>query len=86
MSKLLKTIRKFINESVMTDEQKEWPIVAIMAGQKEVIEVLVALAAENTGFEINWGYVGGRAVILSLGDSEKIREELYVLRPLTNHP
>ena len=56
---------KVINSSIknMTKEQKSWESVAILAGPLEVIEVTVGVASEESGIKMNWGYVGGRAVI-----------------------
>ena len=51
--------------------------VCIMAGANaETIEAFVKCAAGNCGIEMDWHYVGGRAVVKTLGDKEKCLQAL----------
>lgn len=65
----------------MTEEQKQWPVVAMLAGPRECIEVIVRKAVQKSKIPMNWGYVGGRALVHSPGDKEKCRSALWTSIP-----
>ena len=44
------------------------------------VEKWVKAVAEKSGQKVDWHYVGGRAVILALGDLEKVYDALSALR------
>jgi hypothetical protein len=57
------------------------PCVAVLAGDPLVIEAVVQKAAMDSGIEMDWSYVGGRAVIRSHGDRTKCRLALKMAIP-----
>lgn len=79
---LLRIVRE--SSPNMTPEEKEWPIVAILAGPMETIEIIVRRAAQECGFPMNWGYVGGRALVHSQGDRAKCRAAIHQVIPDTD--
>ncbi len=65
----------------MTDEEKAWPGVAILAGPPIVIEIIVQTAAQKCGHPMNWGYIAGRAIVRSSGNAAECRRALYAAIP-----
>lgn len=72
------------NSPNMTDEQKRWPVVAMLAGPSVVVEVIVRNASLNSGHEMVWGYVGGRALVHSLGDRIECRSAIFYAFPVSD--
>lgn len=58
-------------------EARDWPCVAILSGPAQMIELMVRIARRATGARIDWGYMGGRAIIRSAGDRQQIRQALH---------
>ena len=78
---VLDTVRYAAEHTNMTDEQKHWPVVAMIAGPMEVVEIVVRKAERTAGFPMNWGYVAGRGIIHSQGDLKKARSALWMALP-----
>lgn len=54
-------------------------------GAAEDIEAWVAQVARLSEQPVDWHYVGGRGVVLALGDLERVREALRVCRQVLGH-
>lgn len=52
------------------------PCVAILSGPTIVIEACVYIASKKSGIDMDWGFIGGRAFVYSLGDMEKSHNAL----------
>jgi hypothetical protein len=81
---LLRIVRDTAEAGNMTPDEKKWPSVAILAGPMETVEIIVRMAAKRSGFPMNWGYVGGRAVVHSPGDRAKCRAAIHQAIPQTD--
>lgn len=68
----------------MTEDEKNWPSVAMLAGRSDVVEAIVQCAVKETGIPMNWGYVGGRAFVHSKGDRVQCRSALRRMIPQTD--
>lgn len=60
------------------------PQVAVIIASEEIIEVIVRLAEEKSGIEMDWSYSGNSGIIVSNGNREKCRETLRSLLPVTD--
>ena len=69
------------NAKNMTKEEKEWPLVAILAGDTAVIETVVAQASYDSGIKMVWDFSCGRAGVYSEGDRTKCRSALKIAIP-----
>lgn len=66
-----------------SDIFKNGTTVAIITGANAtVIECFVKEIARSTGQPVDWYYAGGRAVVLTTGDVNKVRDalDLYQMR------
>ena len=45
----------------------------IGGGNAEIIELIVKRIASDSGQPVDWNYVGGRAVVKTTGDFERVR-------------
>lgn len=50
---------------------KNSPVVAIMSGTPIVIEAILYRASKASGIPMDWGYVGGRAIVHADGNAAK---------------
>lgn len=78
----LGALREYVGSARCSDEMRSAPVVAVLAGPAIVIEVIVRRASEESGIAMDWGYVGGRAVIHSKGDRAKSRDALRCALPV----
>lgn len=81
---LLRVLREAIDASHMMPDEKAWPAVAMIDGPQEVVEVVVRVASEQSGIPMNWGYVGGSAVICSPGERASCLVAILRAIPRTN--
>lgn len=81
---VIQHIREQAVKARMTDEQKKWPVVAVLSGSTPVIEVIVRYASTQCGHPMNWGFVGGRAIVQSPGDKNQCRSALRLAIPETD--
>lgn len=51
-------------------------VVAVLDGRAIAVEGIVNQATKLCGFDIDWYYVGGRAVVKTMGDLTKAKEAL----------
>lgn len=68
---LLEAVRTAAMQSQETEEQRKWPVVACFAAPTEVAEIVVRWAARESGCPMNWGFVGGRALVRTSGDRRR---------------
>ncbi len=52
--------------------------------EKNEIENWVQEVAKRSGQQVDWGYIGGRANIIGLGDLDKIRHTIKEMLPTLN--
>lgn len=57
------------------------PPVAVLAGPSLIVEIIVRHASIESGIEMDWGYVGGRAIVHAKGDRRKARRALFMAVP-----
>ena len=79
----IRGIRKGMRQS-LRPQFKNCVGVAILAGPAPVVEVIVKNAAAESGIDMDWGYIGGRAVVYALGDKRKARQALFMSFPQSN--
>lgn len=53
----------------------------MLTGPAACIEIIVRKAARESGVEMDWGYIGGRAAIHANGERAKARSALYHAMP-----
>lgn len=53
---------------------KEAVQIAIMAGPCLVIEMIVKEASLNSNVPMDWCYMGGRAIVMAIGDEKQIQK------------
>ncbi|MFY0656175.1 MAG: hypothetical protein JXR12_05320 [Neptunomonas phycophila] len=58
------------------DIYEKGSVVAVLDGGSKVIEEATQNASKECGFDIDWYYFGGRAVVKTLGDVNKARESV----------
>lgn len=68
----------------MTDEEKGWPVVAMLSGENEVIEAIVKVASRKADCKMNWGIFGGRAIVHANGDKATCRAAIAQCVPQTD--
>lgn len=80
-SDLLAALEQYVRQSKLDKKFDAAPSVAILAGPAVCIEIIVRKAEKESGIEMDWGYVGGRAIVHALGDRKKARSALYAAFP-----
>ncbi len=56
-------------------------VVGITHGSCDLVEALVRRANSMSQHEMDWGYIGGRAIIYTLGDPDKAYIDLEMCVP-----
>jgi hypothetical protein len=74
--------RDAIRDAKLDDTLARCPVVAVLAGPSVIIEAMVRKAEENSGIPMDWGFVGGRAMIRANGDGDKARAALLAVLPV----
>ena len=64
----------------MTQEMKDAPAVLMTYGRAEDAEDYVRAIARRSGQPCDWGYVGGRVVVHTLGDRSAVVRAIVALR------
>lgn len=57
------------------------PTIAILSGPAVVIEAVVRKAEEESGIPMDWGYIGGRAIVRANGNVDEARLALAIAMP-----
>lgn len=55
--------------------------VAVLSGPSGVIEAIVKTASSRCGEKMDWYYVGGRALVKTLGDAQKAAKAIHSCMP-----
>lgn len=64
-------LEKAVMDSGIDPKFKNAPVVAILSGPSIVIEAIVYKASKSSGIPMDWGFVGGRAIVHAIGDANK---------------
>lgn len=57
------------------------PVVTILAGPAIIVEAILYKASKNSGIPMDWGFIGGRAYVYALGDTNKAAEAIRDVWP-----
>lgn len=60
------------------------PQIAVIIASEEIIEVIVRLAEEKSGIQMDWSYSGNSGVVVSYGNRKLCREALRSFLPKTD--
>ena len=68
---LVERLQTYVGSSRVAKDMDSKPVVAVLAGPAVVIEVVVQKAMKETGIRMDWGYIGGRAIVHADVQTEK---------------
>jgi len=82
--KLFSAINFRLQKSKMPPRFNKAKYVAMLSGPSICIEAIVFSACKDSGIDMDWCFLGGRAIVYSLGDVEESKKAIFHATPESN--
>ena len=80
------SFEKAIQKEELNSRFNKAPCIAILTGPTIMIEAWVYIASKKSGIDMDWGFIGGRACVYALGDSERAYQAICENQPFNMTP